>query len=154
MKSLVTATFKSRVVAQAATVHLAEDGVPRAAISVLATEPSLPLRRDGAPPEGAAAGAAIGGMLGAMAASFLSVGAIAVPGLGLAAVGTLVAAFAGAGAGGTTGGLLGAAIASVAGHESKLAKPEVTVGVYVAPDDAERIAELLETVGARSVSVS
>ena len=61
--------------------------------------------------EGAGAGSAIGGTLGAVIAGIAAIGtSIAIPGLGLLVAGPLAAALAGAGAGGLTGGLVGALI--------------------------------------------
>lgn len=63
--------------------------------------------------EGAGAGSAIGGTLGAIIAGIAAIGtSVALPGLGLVVAGPLAAALAGAGAGGLTGGLVGALIGS------------------------------------------
>ena len=63
--------------------------------------------------EGAGAGAAIGGTVGAVLAGIAAIGtSIALPGLGLLVAGPLAAALAGAGAGGLTGGLIGALVGS------------------------------------------
>lgn len=63
--------------------------------------------------EGAGAGSAIGGTLGAIIAGIAAIGtSIVLPGLGLIVAGPLAAALAGAGAGGLTGGLVGALIGS------------------------------------------
>jgi hypothetical protein len=63
--------------------------------------------------EGAGAGSAIGGTLGAIIGGIAAIGTnVVLPGLGLVVAGPLVAALAGAGAGGFTGGLVGALIGS------------------------------------------
>lgn len=63
--------------------------------------------------EGAGAGSAIGGTLGAIIAGIAAIGtSVVLPGLGLIIAGPLAAALAGAGAGGLTGGLVGALIGS------------------------------------------
>jgi hypothetical protein len=63
--------------------------------------------------EGAGAGSAIGGTVGAVLAGIAAIGtSIALPGLGLIVAGPLAAALAGAGAGGLTGGLIGALVGS------------------------------------------
>lgn len=63
--------------------------------------------------EGAGAGSAIGGTLGAIIAGIAAIGtSVLLPGLGLIVAGPLAAALAGAGAGGLTGGLVGALIGS------------------------------------------
>ena len=63
--------------------------------------------------EGAGAGSAIGGTLGAIIGGIAAIGtSVALPGLGLIIAGPLAAALAGAGAGGLTGGLVGALVGS------------------------------------------
>lgn len=63
--------------------------------------------------EGAGAGSAIGGTLGAIIGGIAAIGTnVIFPGLGLVVAGPLAAALAGAGAGGLTGGLVGALIGS------------------------------------------
>lgn len=63
--------------------------------------------------EGAGAGSAIGGTLGAIIGGIAAIGTnVVLPGLGLIVAGPLAAALAGAGAGGLTGGLVGALIGS------------------------------------------
>ncbi len=63
--------------------------------------------------EGAGAGSAIGGTVGAVLAAIAAIGTnVVLPGLGLVIAGPLAAALAGAGAGGLTGGLIGALVGS------------------------------------------
>jgi uncharacterized protein YjbJ (UPF0337 family) len=63
--------------------------------------------------EGAGAGSAIGGTLGAIIGGIAAIGTnVLIPGLGLVIAGPLAAALAGAGAGGITGGLVGALVGS------------------------------------------
>lgn len=63
--------------------------------------------------EGAGAGSAIGGTIGAVLAAIAAIGTnVVLPGLGLVVAGPLAAALAGAGAGGLTGGLIGALVGS------------------------------------------
>src|SRR5688500_15717899 len=63
--------------------------------------------------EGAGAGSAIGGTLGAIIGGIAAIGTnVLIPGLGLVVAGPIAAALAGAGAGGLTGGLVGALIGS------------------------------------------
>jgi len=60
--------------------------------------------------EGAGIGVAVGGGLGALLGALAAAGTIALPGVGLIAMGPLAAALAGGATGGITGGLLGALI--------------------------------------------
>lgn len=63
--------------------------------------------------EGAGAGSAIGGTLGAIIGGIAAIGTnVLLPGVGLVVAGPLAAALVGAGAGGLTGGLVGALIGS------------------------------------------
>ncbi|HQR38457.1 MAG TPA: hypothetical protein PLF26_08640 [Blastocatellia bacterium] len=109
-------------------------------------------------PEGAAAGAAIGGVLGAIAAGLVAVGIVAAPGLGLVAAGPLLALLAGAGAGGGAGGLIGGLVGTgLPEHEARLYSDKVEhggilVGVFAHDDKAKEAEKILEGIGARSVS--
>ncbi|HEY0426425.1 MAG TPA: hypothetical protein VGC76_01340 [Pyrinomonadaceae bacterium] len=63
--------------------------------------------------EGAGAGSAIGGTLGAIIGGIAAIGTnVLIPGLGLVVWGPIAAALTGAGAGGLTGGLIGALVGS------------------------------------------
>jgi hypothetical protein len=82
--------------------------------------------------EGAAAGALIGGALGALIAGLTLVGIVVVPGSGLLAVGPIFAALSGAGAGAIAGGLSGALIsAGFAVDEAKHYEEEIRHGKAV-----------------------
>ena len=94
--------------------------------------------------EGAGVGAAVGGTLGAALGVAAAVGAIALPGIGIIALGPLAAGLAGAGAGGVTGGLLGALVGSgipeerAKMYESGLKQGGILMGVRPrTPEDAE-----------------
>lgn len=60
--------------------------------------------------EGAGAGSAIGGTVGAILAVVAAAGTLAIPGLNIVAAGPIVAALTGAGAGGLAGGIIGALV--------------------------------------------
>ena len=86
--------------------------------------------------EGAGAGSAIGGTLGAIIAGIAAIGtSVLLPGVGLIVAGPLAAALAGAGAGGLTGGLVGALIGSgipedrAVAYESGLKEGGMVMGV-------------------------
>ncbi|CAN5756617.1 hypothetical protein BH20ACI4_BH20ACI4_23570 [soil metagenome] len=92
--------------------------------------------------EGAGAGSAIGGTLGAIIGGIAAIGTnVLLPGLGLVIAGPLAAALAGAGAGGLTGGLVGALIGSgIPEERAKLYEEGVRNGgavVGVNPRNAE-----------------
>jgi hypothetical protein len=94
--------------------------------------------------EGAGAGSAIGGTVGAILALVAAAGTLAIPGLNIVAAGPIVAALTGAGAGGLAGGLIGALVgwgipeerAKV--YESGLKEGGIVMGVNPRTDeDAE-----------------
>ena len=95
--------------------------------------------------EGAGAGSAIGGTLGAIIGGIAAIGTnVLLPGLGLVVAGPLAAALAGAGAGGLTGGLVGALIGSgipeerAKYYESGIQEGGAVVGVTPrSPEDAD-----------------
>jgi hypothetical protein len=108
-------------------------------------------------PEGAAAGATIGGALGAVAAGLVAMGIIVVPGLALVAAGPVVATLAGLGAGAAAGGLTGALIGvGIPEHEAKfyneaIEQGGILLGVYAHDDRAAQARRLLEASGAEKV---
>ena len=134
MSKAVTAVYRDRDSARLAVDRLLEAGFSRDDISALTADASLPGRQLGVDtkskaPEGAAMGAATGGVLGAAAATLVAIGAIAVPGLGLVAAGPVLAALAGAGAGGAAGGIIGAiAGTGIPEHEARMFADEVKAG--------------------------
>ncbi len=95
--------------------------------------------------EGAGAGSAIGGTLGAIIGGIAAIGTnVLLPGLGLIVAGPIAAALAGAGAGGLTGGLVGALIGSgipedrAALYEEGVKNGGVVMGVNPrTPEDAD-----------------
>jgi hypothetical protein len=108
-------------------------------------------------PEGAAAGAAIGGTLGAIVIGLVAVGSIALPGIGLLAAGPIVAALAGAGAGGATGGILGGLIgATMPEHEAALVKTlergHILLAVAAQGERAEMVQKIFRETGAEGIS--
>jgi hypothetical protein len=163
---LVSALFKTRVATERVVDELEKAGFRREDVSLLMTETTrgreFGLTTSSKAPEGATAGMAIGGVLGAIVAGLAAVGTIAVPGLGLVAAGPILAALAGAGAGGAAGGIIGAlAGAGIPEREATLYSDALEAGgILVAvrtsadrTDEAERIVGGLggESVSTRSV---
>jgi hypothetical protein len=161
MAHLITGLFSSRPAAELAVDRLMESGFSRDDISVLMSDATrgreFAMTTDSKAPEGAATGAALGGVLGAIAAGLVSIGIIALPGIGLVAAGPIIAALAGAGAGGAAGGVLGALVgAGIPEHEAKFFSEQIEqggilVGVYAHDDRADLARELLASAGAESV---
>jgi len=94
--------------------------------------------------EGAGVGAAVGGTLGAVLAALAAAGTIALPGIGLIAMGPIAAAFAGAATGAVAGGLVGALVGAgipedrAREYESGIKEGNIVMGVTPRSDeDAE-----------------
>lgn len=118
---MVTGMFRSREDAEKAYNSMTSRGYKHDDVNVLmadktrdewfADDPDTELGSKAL--EGAGAGSAIGGTLGAIIGGIAAIGtSVLIPGLGLIVAGPLAAALAGAGAGGLTGGLVGALVGS------------------------------------------
>jgi hypothetical protein len=113
-------------------------------------------------PEGAAAGAGSGAVIGGTLGWLTGIGALAIPGLGpFIAAGPIVAALAGVGVGGAIGGITGALIGmGIPEYEAKRYEGRVKEGgilLSVHCDDSnwtKRAKEILERTGAQDVSSS
>ena len=82
--------------------------------------------------EGAATGAGLGGLAGAVAAMLMTAGAIAIPGLNLVVTGAVVSSLAGLGAGALAGGLIGGLIgAGIPEHEALMYEKEIKKGNFL-----------------------
>lgn len=110
-------------------------------------------------PEGIAAGAGTGAVVGGVLGWLIGIGALAIPGIGiLAAAGPIVAALAGAGAAGATGGLIGGLIgAGMPEIEAKRYAGRIREGGYLVSvhcdnrEWADRAREVLRETGAHDV---
>jgi uncharacterized membrane protein YsdA (DUF1294 family) len=113
-------------------------------------------------PEGAAAGAGTGAILGGTLGWLVGIGALAIPGLGpIIAAGPIMAALAGVGVGGAVGGITGALIGmGIPEHEAKRYEVRVKEGgilLSVHSDNADwtkRAKDILERTGAQDISVT
>jgi hypothetical protein len=91
--------------------------------------------------EGAGAGSAIGGTVGAILALVGAAGTLAIPGLNIVAAGPIVAALTGAGAGGLAGGLIGALVGwgipeeRAKAYESGIKEGGIVMGVNPRTDE-------------------
>jgi hypothetical protein len=101
-------------------------------------------------PEGAVTGAAVGGLLGGTLAVLVSIGALAIPGLGpIIAAGPIVAALSGIGAGATVGGLTGALVGmgipevEAKRFEGHLRAGRILIAVHTDDRDEQQLAESL-----------
>jgi hypothetical protein len=150
---MVTGMFRDRASAERAYQAMSGRGYTRDDINVMMSEEARKRHfADDArkselgskAAEGAGVGAAVGGTLGAVVGVAAAVGAIALPGIGLIALGPVAAGLAGAGAGGVTGGLVGALVGSgipedrAKLYESGLKQGGILMGVRPrTPDDAD-----------------
>ncbi|HMG35941.1 MAG TPA: hypothetical protein VKM94_18545 [Blastocatellia bacterium] len=161
MATLVTGLFKTRSSAQHAAESLIENGYSADDISLLMSDATrgreFAIRVASKAPEGAAAGATIGGVLGAVAAGLVSLGILVVPGVALVAVGPVLATLAGLGAGAAAGGVTGALIGlGIPEHEARFYDQEIErggilLGVYTHNDRAEQARKILEAAAAEVV---
>lgn len=111
-------------------------------------------------PEGAAAGAGAGVLLGGGLGWLAGIGALAIPGLGpFIAAGPIMAALAGAGAGAVTGGLIGSLTGlGIPEYEAKRYEGRIKEGgilISVHCDDSEwvdRAKKILEATGGQDIS--
>jgi hypothetical protein len=118
-KHIMTGMFRDRDSAERAWASLSDRGYGSDDVSLLMSDDTRKRHfGEGTPDtalgdkaaEGAATGALIGGGLGAVLMGLAAAGTIALPGIGLLAMGPVAAALTGAAGGGVAGGLLGALI--------------------------------------------
>jgi hypothetical protein len=144
MSNTVTAVFTTRPDAARAVDELVRAGISRDAISLLVAEAARGQHFKVVEGDKAAAGAigggVVGGVLGGLAAGLVAIGVIVAPGLGLVAVGPLLAALAGVGAGGAAGGLVGGLVGlGIPEHHAKAMDEKVTRGgILIAVSTVDR----------------
>ena len=161
MSQLITGIFPNRDIAERAVQHLIDAGFAPEDTSVLMSEGTrgreFQVEKNTKAPEGAATGATVGGVLGAIAAGLVALGTLAVPGVGLVAAGPVVAALSGLGAGAAAGGLVGGLVGlGIPEHEAKfydeeIRKGGILVGVYAHGDRTKLAREILDAAGATKV---
>jgi hypothetical protein len=111
-------------------------------------------------PEGTAAGAGTGAVLGGALGWLVGIGALAIPGLGpFLAAGPIVGALAGVGAGGVVGGLVGALIGlGMPEYEAKRFEGQIRSGGILMsvhcdnPDWVKRARDILKETGAEDIA--
>jgi hypothetical protein len=146
--------------------ELKDSGFQREDISVLMPDKEasqrLSFKYDTKAPEGIAAGATTGALLGGSLGWLASIGAITIPVIGaLLAAGPIVAALAGAGAAGAIGGLAGGLIGlgmpelEAKRYQTELAKGGVLLSVQCSDARfAETAKRILDRTGARDVLIT
>ncbi len=149
----VAGVFDSSIAADGAVSSLLDEGFDKDDISLIMSDKTRDRIFSSTDDEatrvakGGLAGAALGGVLGALVAGMTTIGIIVLPGGSLLAIGPIIAALYGAGAGGAIGGLSGALIsAGFAADEANLYEEEVKRGkavviVHAADEDKAVIAQ-------------
>jgi hypothetical protein len=140
-------------------------GFPAADISVLLPESlggpkDMGTEKATKAPEGVAAGATTGGVIGGTLGVLVCVGLLAIPGLGpFIAAGPIMAGLAGLGVGGAVGGLTGALIGvgipefEAKRYEGRLQKGGILLSVHCdTSDEINRAKEVLKATGAEDIS--
>jgi hypothetical protein len=163
-KTAVFGIYPSLSSADNATDSLIRSGFIAADISALLPE-NLGSRQIGTEkatkaPEGAAAGAGSGAVLGGALGLLAGIGALAIPGVGpLIAAGPIMAALAGVGVGGAVGGFTGALIGlgipeyEAKRYEGRMQKGGVLLSVHCdTSDEIKRAKELMKNTGAEDIS--
>jgi hypothetical protein len=163
-KTAVFGIYSSVSSADTATDTLIRSGFLPADISALLPE-NLGSRQIGTEkatkaPEGAAAGAGSGAVLGGALGLLAGIGALAIPGVGpLIAAGPIMAALAGVGVGGAVGGFTGALIGlgipeyEAKRYEGRMQKGGVLLSVHCdTSEDIKRAKELMKITGAEDIS--
>jgi len=158
--------YRSRVSVENAVDRLRQENFRNTDISVLFPEnegtKDFAHVKNTKAPEGTAAGATSGAVIGGGLGWLAGIGALAIPGVGpLIAAGPIVAALAGAGAGGVVGGITGALVGmGIPEFEAKRYEGRVKEGgllLSVHCDDSKwvkKAKEILEETGAEDVSSS
>src|SRR6202142_3920915 len=111
-------------------------------------------------PEGTAAGATTGAVVGGALGWLAGIGALAIPGVGpLIAAGPIVAALTGVGVGGAIGGIAGALIGmgipeyEAKRYEGRIKKGNILLSVHADNSDwVDKAKKLLEHTGAEDIS--
>ena len=165
MSKTIIATYETVPAANRAVSRLFEERFEHQQISMMVSdatrEKHLAIEHATKAPEGASAGALIGGTLGAIAAGLTAVAGIVIPGVGLAISGPIAAALAGLGAGGAAGGLLGGLVGlGFTETEAKVVEDavkngNVVVSITVDGSDRASVAEgVFKSTSAQSVATA
>jgi hypothetical protein len=127
------------------------------------SKPKLSTENSTKAPEGAAAGAGTGALLGGTVGWLAGIGMLAIPGLGpLIAAGPILAALSGLAVGGTVGGLTGGLIGmgipeyEAKEYETRLREGKVLIAVHTNDqnDEAARVRTMMSEEKAEAISTS
>jgi hypothetical protein len=164
--SAVFGIYPSAVEAARAVDSLVKLGFPSDEISVLMADTrgtkDFAVHKDTKAPEGTAAGATTGGVIGGALGVLAGIGALAIPGIGpLIAAGPIMAGLAGVGVGGAVGGLVGALVGmgipeyEAQRFEGRVKDGGVLLSVHVdSSEELQRAKHALHASGAQDVASS
>jgi hypothetical protein len=156
--------YRNRNGVENAVEALKQDGFRNTDISVLFPENSgtkdFAHEKNTKAPEGTAAGATSGAVIGGALGWLAGIGALAIPGLGpFIAAGPIMAALAGAGAGGVVGGIAGALIGmgipeyEAKRYEGRIKEGGILLSVHCDSSDwVKKAKELMERTGAEEIA--
>jgi hypothetical protein len=156
--------YATPATAEAAVDHLIAKGFTNSSISVLLPDDestrAFAHEKSTKAPEGTAAGATTGGVIGGTLGLLAGIGALAIPGVGpLIAAGPIMASLAGLGVGGAVGGFVGALVGmGIPEYEAKRYEGAVKDGgtlLSVHCDTSEQVTaakNALKETGARDIS--
>jgi hypothetical protein len=160
----VFAIYSTRAGAEHGAEMLLSSGFTTSDISVLFPEnlgsKEIGTEKSTKAPEGTAAGAGTGAVIGGTLGLLAGIGALAIPGIGpLIAAGPLISALAGIGVGGTVGGLTGALIGlgipeyEAKRYEGRLQRGGILLSVHCeTSEDLKQAKTVLEATRAEDVS--
>jgi hypothetical protein len=164
-KVAVFGIYSTRAAVEIATDSLVNAGYPASDISVLLPESlggpkGMGTEKATKAPEGTAAGATTGGLIGGTLGVLAGVGLLAIPGLGpFIAAGPIMAGLAGLGVGGAVGGVTGALIGmgipefEAKRYEGRLQKGGILLSVHCdTSEEIKRAKDILERTGAEDVT--
>jgi hypothetical protein len=162
----VLGIYGSRSAVEAALTHLRDAGFSSNDVSILLPEnlgpKELITTKATKAPEGTAAGAGSGAVIGGALGWLVGIGALAIPGLGpFIAAGPIMAALAGVGVGGAVGGFTGALVGlgipeyEAKRYEGRLQKGGILVSVHCeTSEEVDRAKDVLKRTGAEDISSS
>jgi|ERR1700730_15298873 len=164
-KVAVFGIYSTRAAVENAADALVKAGFPASDISVLLPESLAGTKEMGTEkatkaPEGTAAGATTGGLIGGTLGLLAGVGLLAIPGLGpFIAAGPIMAALAGLGVGGAVGGVAGALIGmgipefEAKRYEGRLQKGGILLSVHCdTSEEIKRAKDIIERTGGQDVA--
>lgn len=163
----VFGVYATSDLAENAVDYLLKTGFPKSAISVLLpdideTSRGFAHEKHTKAPEGTAAGATTGGLIGGAFGLVVGLGALAVPGLEpLVAAGPIIGALTGLGAGGALGGIIGALIGlTIPEFEARLYDGAIESGGVLlsvhctTPEQIAVAREALRETGAKDITLA